>query len=563
MEGFNLEIWKKIRKNIFTFKEPQVEPEFVLAWDNPEEISKEAKKIASQTTENFESEVSILPPGIKLTGKIDQDTSFILEAFGGSKSKSLGRRELTVAGSTIAIFFIEHLVDPLSLANHILIPLSKLTKFSFENITTAIAGFSVKITDNLESSLEQLRQGKSLILISGEQKIILAETGAAPHRRVSEAINERTIIGPQEAFTEDLATNLALIQKRYRNHQLQIETFEVGTNSHTPCAILSVKGLTNPRLLAEVKRRVSKVTLSHLTDSGMLAQLIEDNLWQLYPQIRLTERPDQIAAILDEGRVAVVVEGSHQVLMMPITAIEQLHSPEDYSVRWPYGLYLRLIRILATFMIIFLPAFYIAVNLYQPELIPTDVLLSLVAIKLHDPLPTIIEVVLVTLILEILREAGFRGPKGMAGPLIIIIGLTLGMLAVFTNIINPVLLIVIAFTGIASFLMPEYSASLGFRLTSYIYMLLAFIYGYIGIAFGAFLHLHLIAKQKSFGVPMLAPIAPITSRDGDVVLMRSTLGRKPRPDYLDALKRKKQPQNTQGWKEEPKQINKSPKGEKE
>jgi spore germination protein KA len=542
--------FQKIKKNIFTFKEPLVEPNFVLTWDEPNEISKEAKKAASQATDQFDNDTTVLPTDTKLSGNSEKDSKLIIEAFGGINNLSLGRRELTTDGSSIVIFFIKHLVNPQVLADDILAPLSQLTQYDLKKVSTALATFWVESTDDFEYGLEQLRQGKSLVLIPGEKKLILTETGQTVHRLVSQPINERVIMGPQEGFTEDLATNLALIQKRYRSQALQMETLEVGTCSHTRCAILSVKGLTNPRLLAEVKRRIAGVKISHLTDSGMLEQLIEDNLWNPYPQILATERPDRIATALDEGRVVVVVDGSHLVLTMPITAIGLLHSAEDYSIRWPYGLYLRLIRILGAFVIIFLPAFYVAINLYQPELIPTDILLSLVSIKLRNPLPTIVELIMVTLILEILREAGFRGASKISGPLTIVIGIILGMLAVSTNFINPILLIVIALTGVATFLMPEYSISMSFRMVSYFYILLAFVYGFIGIALGAFLHLHILAKQKSFGVPMLAPIGPITSRSGDVVLMRSISGRKNRPDFIDALKRKRQPKNTQAWKKE-------------
>lgn len=550
--------FQQIKKSIFTFKEPRVEPEFVLAWDEPTEISEKTKKAASQTMDQFDYEPAVLPAGAELTGNPEKDAELIIEAFGGANNQSLGRRELSGDSLTTVIFFVKHLVNPQVLADRILKPLSRLDQYNLKKISSALAVDWVESTDNLEYGLRQLRQGKSLILIQGEKKILLAETGQAAHRQVTQAINERVIMGPQEGFTEDLATNLALIQKRYRSQDLHMETLEVGTCSHTRCVILSVKGLTNPRLLAEVKRRILGVNISHLTDSGMLAQLIEDSLWNPYPQILATERPDRIAAALDEGRVVVVVDGSHLILTMPITVFSLLHSAEDYSIRWPYAPYLRLIRILAAFVITFLPAFYVAVNLYQPELVPTDILLTLVSIKIRNPLPTIVELIMMTIILEILREAGFRGASKISGSLIIVVGIILGMLSVFTDLINPVLLIVIALTGVATFLMPEFSASMSFRMVSYLYTLLAFIYGIPGIAFGAFLHLHILAKQKSFGVPMLAPIGPFTRRSGDVVLMRSVSGRKSRPDFFDALKRKRQTQNTQAWKEEQKRPGEAP-----
>jgi spore germination protein KA len=261
---------------------------------------------------------------------------------------------------------------------------------------------------------------------------------------------------------------------------------------------------------------------------------------------------------LDEGRVAVLVDGSHMALTMPVTVIGLLHSPEDYSLRFPYAVYLRFTRILGAFLVLFLPAFYLAANLFQPELLPTDLLIALVAINQPGPLPTIMEVLLLEFIFDVLREAGYRGPRNMAASLTIVVGILLSLTAAFTNIINPVLLVVIAVSGIAGFLMPEFSVSLSFRLTRYIYTLLAFIFGFIGIAFGAFIHLHLLAKQKSFGVPMLAPIGPFTRRSGDIILISPLSARDERPDFFDALRSKKKPKNPQAWKMEQSQPENAP-----
>ena len=253
-------------------------------------------------------------------------------------------------------------------------------------------------------------------------------------------------------------------------------------------------------------------------DSGELEQLIEDNTYYPYPQMLTIERPERAAAALTEGKVVVLVDGSMLALAMPTTVISLLHSTEDYSVRWPYGIYLRFIRILTVFVILFGPALYVAYNLYQPEFLPTDLLFSLIAVKQRMPLPTILEVLLLEFTIEILREASIRTPQHLSTPLIVSVAVFLGLAAIFTDIVNPVLLIVIALTSIGAFVIPEFSTSLSYRLTRYFYIAFAFVFGFIGIAFSAYLHLFILVSQKSFGVPMMAPIAPFTKRSRDIVL---------------------------------------------
>lgn len=532
----------------FQFKEPAAEPEFVLAWDEPEESGDGPKREPVNILNRLHALAE--HPDWELTGDPQGDAANFIRFFGGPDNQILNQRQFTTGKSTIVILFCQYLTEPRQHSAMILEPISKISKYNLENVLTALSSSWTEVSDDIRYGLAQLEQGRSLILIPGEKKFILAGTGQVPHRPVGEAINERVVFGPQEGFTEDLTTNIALVQKRFRSNLLAVETVEVGSVSRTRCAILSVNGITNPRLVAEVRRRINGINLSHLTDSGMLEQLIEDSTWHLYPQILSTERPDRVAAALDEGKVAVLVDGSQMALIMPITVIGQLHSMEDYSVRWPYAVYLRLIRILGAFLILFLPAFYLAANLYQPELLPTDVLIALVTIKQPGPLPTIIELLLLEFIFDVLREAGFRGPRNMAAPLTMVVGIAISLTAVFTNIINPVLMLVIAVSGIAGFLIPEFSASLSFRLTRYFYTLIAFLFGFIGIAFGAFIHLHLLAKQKSFGVPMLAPIGPFTRRSGDIILIKPLASREQRPDFLDALRSKKKPKNPRTWKTE-------------
>ncbi|HEX3047895.1 MAG TPA: spore germination protein [Bacillota bacterium] len=551
-----MDLPKPLQK-LFTFQEPQPEPEFVLAWDEPEEL-----KGTKQKQEEFLDEEHIFRPGSGLSGALAQDLQTIRAVFGAHETM-MDERRLKIAGKEIAVLFLPYVADRQMVGRDIVAKLGQSPDSSPEALYAVLSAAAVQFCADLNFGFEQLLQGQTLILTQGQKQFIIADSKSSPHRQVEKPITERVLKGAQEGFIEDLDVNLALIQKRLRTHRLTIEKMELGTLSRTECAVLSLKGIVNPRLLKEVHRRMKGIKIDFMMDSGVLEQLIEDNTFFPYPQVSTLERPDRVAAGLTEGKVAILVDGSPLVILLPTSAANFIHTAEDYSVRWPYGIYMRFVRITALFMILFLPALYVAVNTYQPELLPTDLLFSLISIKLRSPIPTIIEVFFLEFLYEVLREASIRSPQYLASPIIITAGIFLGLVSVITHIINPILLIVVIVTAISAFTIPDFSTSLSFRLIRYLYIILAFMFGLIGIVFGIFIHLYLLVSQKSFGVPMLAPIAPFTKRSRDIILMRPTLQRQKRPDQLDPLQVRRQPETSQMWKDDQQKPGHAPETPKE
>ncbi len=529
-------------KKLFIFKEPHLESGFVLAWDEPEEL-----KGTKQKQEEFLDEEFIFQPGSGLSGEIVEDLQIIRSVFHNNRT-ILGERRLKIGGVEVGILFLPNLADRRIVGRDIVAEIGRLKDPGREIIYGAITHYAVQFSEDLNFGFEQLLQGQTLILIDGQKQFIIADSQSAPHRAVSRPVNERVLKGPHESFVEDLNTNLGLVQKRLRTHRLTIDYQELGTLSRTRLAILSLKGIVNPRLLKEVRRRINGITIDFLMDSGVLEQLIEDSTFFPFPQMSNSERPDRVAAGLAEGKVAILVDNSPLALILPTSVANFIHTSEDYSIRWPYGIYTRFVRIVGVFVILFLPAVYVAINIYQPELLPTDLLFSLIAIKIRAPLPTILEVLILEFLYEVLREASVRSPQYLATPIIVTAGIFLGLAAAVTHIINPVLLIVVVVTAISAFIIPDFSTSLSFRLIRYLYIILAFLFGLIGIVFGIFINLYLLVSQKSFGVPMLAPIAPFTKRSKDIILMRPASQRKKRPDQFDPIQVSRQPEVSQAWK---------------
>jgi len=281
----------------------------------------------------------------------------------------------------------------------------------------------------------------------------------------------------------------------------------------------------------------------------VLEQLIEESTIYPSPQVIATERPDYVSELLVNGRVAIIVGGSPIVLVVPTTAYELMKSTEDKYIRYPYGILIRFARYIALFLALLLPSFYIAITNYHHEMIPTDLLLAIEASREKVPFPSLIELLLMEISFELIREAGVRVP-GPIGPTLGIIGaLILGQAAVAANIVSPILIIIVAVTGIGSFAIPNYSFAYSIRIMRFAFIILGALAGFLGITTGLFALGVWSTAMKSFGVPFMAPLGPKTS---DNIL--STLFRMPewkmedRPDYLNTKKQKKQEKHSMGWR---------------
>ena len=252
--------------------------------------------------------------------------------------------------------------------------------------------------------------------------------------------------------------------------------------------------------------------------------------------------------MLTEGRVAIVMHGSPFVLVVPVTSNDIMYSAEDQYLRFPYSNLLRIIRILALLMSLLLPAIFLAITNYHHEMIPTDLLLAILSAREKVPFPSVVEVFLMEISFELIREAGIRIP-GPIGPTLGIIGaLILGQAAVEANIVSPILIIVVAVTGLGSFAIPNFSAGFAFRILRFGFIILSAISGFLGITVGLVLMGLWMVNAKSFGVPFVSPVAPRTSGGfSDAVLKSPVWKQEKRPDYMNAKKGRKQPHISRRW----------------
>ena len=291
-------------------------------------------------------------------------------------------------------------------------------------------------------------------------------------REVSTSNNEIIIQGPQEAFVENIRTNTSLLRRSVNNENLIIENLSVGKLSKTKCTVCYMKNIANSDLVAEVKYRMNNLEIDSLLSSGELVQLIEENQKSSAPQVLLTERPDKATKYLYGGRVIVLVNGNPYALVMPVTLIDFIASPEDTNLKFQFANFLKFLRLLAIGITLLLPGLYIALTDFHQELLPTELLFSILASRENVPFPIIFEVLVMEISFELIREAGLRVPSPLSATIGIVGALVIGQAAVSASIVSPILIIIIAITAIASFSIPDFSFGFHLRLMRFIFILL-------------------------------------------------------------------------------------------
>jgi spore germination protein len=284
-----------------------------------------------------------------------------------------------------------------------------------------------------------------------------------------------------------------------------------------------------------VKERIDNIDIDAIMESGYIEQLIEDSWRSPFPQMQHTQRPDVVAAALYEGRVAVVVDNTPFVLLVPATIVTLIQSAEDYYERPFITAAVRLLRLGAMIMSLVLPSLYIAVTSYHPGMLPTDLALYVAGSRANVPFPAFIEAFIMEAALELLREAGIRLPGPIGSTIGIVGGLVLGQAAVEAGIVSPLMVIVVALTAIAGYSSPSYSLAISYRLLRFVMMAFAAVLGLYGVIWVVLAILIHLCNLKSFGVPYLTPfVATETAvKDFKDVFIRVPLRyMKSRPQYL-------------------------------
>ncbi len=347
--------------------------------------------------------------------------------------------------------------------------------------------------------------GDVLILVDGFEKAMKIPDKGYPGMGVQEPQSEKVIRGSNEGFADSIKINTALIRKRLRTPKLKVREVRLGTRSNTNVDIVYMEDLVYPKLIGEVEKRLSRYEIDGVMDSGIIEQLSEEKWYSPFPQFQTTQRPDRAAMAILEGRIVVFSDNSPVGLILPTDYNSFIQTSDDYYNRWEIASFGRILRFLASFFALTFPGIYLAVTNFHTQILPTPLLLSFAAARQGVPFPAMVEVLLMEIAFELLREAGVRLPGAMGNTIGIVGGLIIGQAAVEANIVSPIVVIVVAFTALCSFAIPNEEFASAFRVLKFGFILLCSWLGFYGFLFGMLLVLIHLSHLKSFGIPYLMP----------------------------------------------------------
>ena len=374
---------------------------------------------------------------------------------------------------------------------------------------------SIKTESQFSNIIPEINAGFTCLLVDTLDQAFCVEAKGYKTRSITKPENEVVVRGSQEAFVENLRTNTSMIRRIINNENLVIEQLSLGKVTKTTVSFCYMKNIANEDLVNEVRFRLSNIDIDSIINSGTIEQLIQDSSSILFPQTFATERCDRACNNILEGRIVILVNGNPYALIVPAILIDFITSPEDTNLKHQYGNLIRVIRSIAFFVAMFMPALYVAVTNFHQELLPTDLVFAISAMRRSIPFPVIVELLIMEISFELIREASLRVPAPIGSTIGIIGGLILGEAAVSANLVTPLLIIIVAVTGICSYAIPDFSLNFTIRTFRFMYIILGYIAGFLGISFGIFIQLILLSNLQSFGASYFSPYLPPTNKNTD------------------------------------------------
>ncbi len=371
----------------------------------------------------------------------------------------------------------------------------------------SVYSYSVKKRDKITDVISDLTHGNCALIFDGEKCALTFEVRSDKTRSISEPTLEKSIKGAKESFIEILRVNTALVRRRICTPRLKLAESSIGRKSHTNVAIMFVEGIANPELVAETARRLDALDIDALLATGSLEEYIVDCPLSPLPQLIHTERPDRFAMYLMEGRVGLLIDGLPVGLVLPVNFAEFMKVTTDSNMHFLFTTTLNILRYFALLLSLFLPAFYVAVAMYHQEMIPTQLLISIIESKQNVPFSTALEVFGMIVAFGLLQEAGLRLPNPIGNTVSIIGALIVGQSAVEARVVSPIAIIVVALSGISCYTLPSQDMASAIRLFQVGLLVATIFSGLFGLALGTCLIILLLASMDSYGLNYTAPLS--------------------------------------------------------
>ncbi|HEX2927124.1 MAG TPA: spore germination protein [Ruminiclostridium sp.] len=452
------------------------------------------------------------------------------------------RRFESPRNTGFCVIFTEGMIDSTIVNDNIIKPIMNCPDISsgrdiMDSIMyQVIVSNSVEKVSDIDSIIEAIVSGDTVLFAEGSSNSLVINSKGWSTRAITEPEGEKLIRGPREGFTESLTMNITLIRRRLATNSLKFKIRSFGKQSRTKICICYIEGIANNQILNELNRRLEAIDIDGITGSGTIAELIRDSPFTPFKTIGSTERPDVVAGKLLEGRIAVIVNGTPVAMTLPYIFIESFQSNEDYYINYYFSSINRVLRILSFIITVSAPAIYVALACFHQEMIPTPLIKSLSAARQDVPFPTVVEVLVLLITFELLREAGTRMPTNIGQALSIVGALVIGQASVEARFVSAPVVIIVALTAITGLTLPRIK---GVEITlRFLFLILSSIIGLYGYIFGVIGMLIQLFSMRSFGVPYMLSLMNVTSQNlKDTVIRAPWIYMKYRPKFIAATNR--------------------------
>ena len=421
----------------------------------------------------------------------------------------------------IAVLFLDYMIEKQYLYSDVINKiLESKQKWDSQTLINDLPIENGKEEYNLTDVKNALSMGRIVIYIESEDKCVSLPLQKTEARAPEKAETESIIFGPKLSFTESLNGNLNMVQNLISNHNLKVEQFKVGNTVVTEIRLVYLDNIANEEDVKEMRRRLKKLQTDDILEGSTLTQFIEDNSYSIFPQFLNTELPDRFCYSLKEGKIGLLVDKSPTGIIAPANFLSFFESTEDLYTRWNMGSFIRILRIIATFLSVMLTPIYVAALTFHYEIIPQQMLVTLGHSRSRVPFNPLMEALILEIFIEFIREAGARLPTKVGQTMGIVGGIVIGQAIVQAGFTSNILIIIVALSALGSFTTPSYLMGSVMRIIRFPLIILAGLWGILGLMFSfAFLIVHLI-RQNSLNRPYLAPIYPIKLKDLDNSIFR-------------------------------------------
>lgn len=430
-------------------------------------------------------------------------------------------REVECSKGIINIVYIDDLCDSKFISENIIQPLvttkelRKLEDIKKEVLWANIIG---DVNDE-EDAIMHVLSGDVVIIFSFQEEVLFCEAKGFVRRSISIPPTEAVIKGPREGFNELVMDNISLIRRKVKNTNLKFKSIDLGTNSKTTVVITYIEGIAPKELISNIKSKVESINVDFILDTNYIEEELKDKK-TTFNTIGYTEKPDIAASKLLEGKVIILVDGTPLVIIAPFFFAENLQAADDYYLNKYFASFARIQRWIAFLVALLVPGLYLALSTHHLSLIPTVLAFRLANSRAGVPFPTVVEIVIMMLFFQLLREAGIRLPQPTGQALSIVGALILGQAAIGAGLTSEATIVVVAISSISTFLVPNLYNSI--VIWSFVILVFSSLLGLPGFYIGFFALLSHLASLQSCGYPYLYPLGTLENyKNGDFLIRKS------------------------------------------